>query len=267
MWWKMLLCLPLGAGAFRYPLLYAVYGGHFFRPDCPMWVELLCSWLFISLIMLLGLLVVLELLLLPLRLLQRRWAFFRKLRHTLLALCAPVALLTAAYLLEHALTTSAILLLLTAAAASAGLCLGGFSPAVTVLVWQITAGPLCYFTAAALVLQLWPEQLYRWQLCTIFSLAGIGWATINVNSFPMVVEMCSGADVGKYTGYYYTASMAAQTLTPMVSGFLMDKLGMGVLFPYAALFVAGSFVTMLFVKHGDSKVEAKRGLTAFDVED
>ena len=101
----------------------------------------------------------------------------------------------------------------------------------------------------------------------IFVLAGIAWATINVNSFPMVVELCSDGDVGKYTGYYYTASMAAQTLTPMVSGFLMDKLGMGVLFPYAALFVAGSFVTMLFVKHGDSKVEAKKGLDAFDVED
>ena len=101
----------------------------------------------------------------------------------------------------------------------------------------------------------------------IFVLAGFAWATINVNSFPMVVELCSDGDVGKYTGYYYTASMAAQTLTPMVSGYLMDKLGMGVLFPYATLFVAGSFVTMLFVKHGDSKVEAKKGLEAFDTED
>ena len=101
----------------------------------------------------------------------------------------------------------------------------------------------------------------------IFVLAGFAWATINVNSFPMVVELCSDGDVGKYTGYYYTASMAAQTLTPMVSGFLMDKLGLGVLFPYAALFVAGSFVTMLFVKHGDVKVEQKRGLEAFNVED
>lgn len=101
----------------------------------------------------------------------------------------------------------------------------------------------------------------------IFVLAGFAWATINVNSFPMVVELCSDGDVGKYTGYYYTASMAAQTITPMVSGFLMDKLGMGVLFPYAAIFVAGSFVTMLFVKHGDNKVEAKRGLEAFDSED
>ena len=101
----------------------------------------------------------------------------------------------------------------------------------------------------------------------IFVLAGFAWATINVNSFPMVVELCSDGDVGKYTGYYYTASMAAQTLTPMVSGFLMDKLGMGVLFPYASLFVAGSFVTMLFVKHGDSKVEAKKGIEALNVED
>ena len=101
----------------------------------------------------------------------------------------------------------------------------------------------------------------------IFVLAGIAWATINVNSFPMVVEMCSEGDVGKYTGYYYTASMAAQTLTPMVSGYIMDNLGMSALFPYAAIFVAGSFVTMLFVKHGDAKPEAKKGLEAFDIED
>ena len=101
----------------------------------------------------------------------------------------------------------------------------------------------------------------------LFALAGIGWATINVNSFPMVVEMCSGADIGKYTGYYYTASMAAQTVTPMLSGFLMDKMGMTVLFPYAAIFAALAFVTMSMVKHGDAKVEAKTGLDAFDIDD
>ena len=98
----------------------------------------------------------------------------------------------------------------------------------------------------------------------LFALAGIGWATINVNSFPMAVEMCSGADIGKYTGYYYTASMIAQIATPMLSGMLMDKMGMTVLFPYAAIFVALAFVTMLLVHHGDTKVEAKKGLEAFD---
>ena len=100
----------------------------------------------------------------------------------------------------------------------------------------------------------------------MFALAGIAWATINVNSFPMVVELASGGDVGKYTGFYYTASMAAQVATPMVSGLLMDKFGMHVLFPYAAVFTALAFVTMLFVKHGDSKPVAKVGLEVLDVD-
>ena len=98
----------------------------------------------------------------------------------------------------------------------------------------------------------------------LFALAGVAWATINVNSFPMVVEMCSGGDVGKYTGIYYTASMSAQIFTPIFSGLLMDRLGMTILFPYAVLFVAIAFITMLFVCHGDSRPTAKKGLEAFE---
>ncbi len=92
----------------------------------------------------------------------------------------------------------------------------------------------------------------------LFALAGIAWATINVNSFPMVVELSQGGSIGKYTGYYYTASMAAQIATPILSGALMDALGMSVLFPYGAIFVALSFVTMFFVKYGDSKPTAPK---------
>jgi len=103
-----------------------------------------------------------------------------------------------------------------------------------------------------------------WMMSCMFCLAGIAWASINVNSFPMVVEMCSGADVGKYTGYYYTASMAAQSLTPTVSGVFMDKIAMTSLFPYAAIFVGMAFFTMLMVRHGDAKAEAKKGLAAFE---
>ena len=98
----------------------------------------------------------------------------------------------------------------------------------------------------------------------MFALAGVAWATINVNSFPMVVEMCRGGDIGRYTGYYYTASMAAQTITPYLSGALMDRAGMTTLFPYAAVFVSLAFITMLFVRHGDSKPQARRGLEALD---
>lgn len=90
----------------------------------------------------------------------------------------------------------------------------------------------------------------------LFALAGIAWATINVNSFPMVVELAQGSTIGKYTGYYYTASMAAQVITPILSGWLMDTFGtMKILFPYATIFVGIAFVTMLFVKHGDAKPE------------
>ena len=106
-----------------------------------------------------------------------------------------------------------------------------------------------------------------WLMTAMFILAGVAWATINVNSFPMVVEMCSGADVGKYTGYYYTASMAAQSLTPTVSGVFMDRVAMTSLFPYASFFVGLAFFTMLMVKHGDSRVEAKKGLEALDIDD
>ena len=106
-----------------------------------------------------------------------------------------------------------------------------------------------------------------WLMNVMFALAGVAWATINVNSFPMVVEMCSGGDIGKYTGYYYTASMAAQIATPMLSGMLMDQMGMTVLFPYAAIFVALAFVTMSQVKHGDAKAEVKKGLEALAGDD
>ena len=82
----------------------------------------------------------------------------------------------------------------------------------------------------------------------LFALVGLGWAAINVNSFPMVVEMASGADIGKYTGYYYTFSMAAQVLTPILSGALLEHVGYHTLFPYAMAMLLCAFVTFFFVK-------------------
>ena len=95
------------------------------------------------------------------------------------------------------------------------------------------------------------------------ALAGIGWATINVNSYPMVVEMSKGNNVGKYTGIYYTASMSAQIITPVLSGIFMDHIGFGALFPYCAIFSVLAFLVMLFVKHGDSKPVPTEKLEAF----
>lgn len=105
-----------------------------------------------------------------------------------------------------------------------------------------------------------------WVMYIVFGLTGIGWATINVNSYPMVVELAKGSNVGKYTGYYYTFSMAAQILTPILSGILMDAIHQKALFPYATFFVAVAFITMYFTKHGDAKIEKKELLENFDVD-
>lgn len=101
----------------------------------------------------------------------------------------------------------------------------------------------------------------------LFALVGVAWAAINVNSLPMVVEMCKGSEVGKFTGYYYTFSMVAQVVTPILAGTLLKHISYKILFPYAAFFSACSFVTMLFVKHGDNKITPKAGLEAFDFDD
>ena len=120
--------------------------------------------------------------------------------------------------------------------------------------------------AAAFVYTMISDQ-FSPILYVLFVLVGVAWAFINVNSLPMVVEMCKGSEVGKFTGLYYTFSMTAQIMTPIVAGWLLENVGYTTLFPYAALFVFGSFITMGLVRHGDNKVEAKKGLEAFDVDD
>ncbi len=163
-------------------------------------------------------------------------------------------------------TSSSYLLVATVAAIAAFVPLGFLSNKLgrkaTVLI-GVAIMTVCYGVAV-----LFTKQTPLMYL--IFGLVGIGWAAINVNSFPMVVEMSTGADVGKYTGYYYAFSMAAQVVTPLLSGYIIDNLGFGykVLFPYAVIFSAASFLTMLFVKHGDSKPVKKASLLEnFDVED
>ena len=101
-------------------------------------------------------------------------------------------------------------------------------------------------------------------LYILFFLVGAAWALINVNSLPMVLEMCKGSEVGRFTGFYYTFSMTAQILTPILAGALLEHVSNMTLFPYCAVFVLLSFVTMLFVHHGDAKAQAKRGLEAFE---
>lgn len=101
-----------------------------------------------------------------------------------------------------------------------------------------------------------------------FAAIGVGWAAINVNSYPMIVEMGKGCDIGKFTGTYYTFSMTAQIFTPVLSGFLLENISYRTLFPYAFTFSALAFFTMRQVHHGDVKPEKKGSmLENFDVDD
>lgn len=120
---------------------------------------------------------------------------------------------------------------------------------------------ICYF-AAILV------NTYHPAINLAFAAIGVGWAAINVNSYPMIVEMSKGGDIGKFTGTYYTFSMTAQIFTPVLSGFLLENISYRTLFPYAFVFSALAFVTMLQVHHGDVRPEKKKSvLENFDVDD
>lgn len=129
----------------------------------------------------------------------------------------------------------------------------------------ILAGIVLLFASFALAFFF---TAYHPLINVLLVLIGVGWALINVNSYPMVVEMAKGSDVGKFTGYYYTFSMAGQIVTPVVSGALLEYVGYRTLFPYAALFAGLAFITMIMVQHGDSKpLAAKDKLEYLDVED
>ncbi len=120
---------------------------------------------------------------------------------------------------------------------------------------------LCYFAAIF-------AGAYHPVINIAFALIGIGWAAINVNSYPMIVEMSKGCDIGKFTGTYYTFSMTAQIFTPVLSGFLLEKVSYRTLFPYALVFSLLALVTMTQVHHGDARPDKKKSmLEHFDVDD
>lgn len=96
-------------------------------------------------------------------------------------------------------------------------------------------------------------ELVRVLMYPTFILVGGGWATINVHSFVMVVELSEESTTGTYTGLYYACSMTAQIVTPIIAGAVMDYILPTGLVPYAFIFACLALLTMSFVKHGNAK--------------
>ncbi|MBO5113687.1 MAG: MFS transporter [Lachnospiraceae bacterium] len=120
---------------------------------------------------------------------------------------------------------------------------------------------VCYFAAIF-------AGTYHPLINIAFAAIGVGWAAINVNSYPMIVEMSKECDIGKFTGTYYTFSMTAQIFTPVLSGFLLENVSYRTLFPYAFIFSVLAFCTMTQVQHGDARPDKKKSvLENFDVDD
>ncbi len=105
-----------------------------------------------------------------------------------------------------------------------------------------------------------------WVLYPFFAICGIGWAFINCCSYPMFVELASGSNVGKYTGFYYAASMLAQTLTPVCAGLLiLQAKQWDILFVYSTIVMAVALIVFVFVDNVKTKnIKIKKGLEALD---
>ena len=143
-------------------------------------------------------------------------------------------------------TTGAIALLIFTAASIASYLPGG------ILAQKIGRKKTIMLGIACILLPFFIASfLSNWNLIgfvLLFVLAGFGWAAINSNSYPMVVEYANGSNGGKFTGFYYTASQLAQTITPLIIGGVMDLIGRRMMFPYATLFLLVSISFMVIVR-------------------
>lgn len=93
------------------------------------------------------------------------------------------------------------------------------------------------------------------QMGIVLAVSGIGWALINVNTLPMVID--SAADerlLGTYTGLYYLASQVGAALAPLMMGAVIDLFGSN----FRTIFLSGpgffvlGLLAMLLVTRGEA---------------
>ena len=104
-------------------------------------------------------------------------------------------------------------------------------------------------------------------LYAVWVIKGFGMALVYNCSFPMVVELCSSKKIGQFTGYYYAASMSAQTVTPVLLGLIFNRTRAWRTLPvYACVLTVLSFLvfTALVKNIKAHKVENVVGLEALD---
>ena len=145
--------------------------------------------------------------------------------------------------------------------------------------WTVSSGLIISFLATMIMIFVRPtgkvvgehgEFSFPAILFGVWALKGFGMALVHNCSFPMVVELCTSKKIGKFTGYYYAASMSAQTVTPVLLGLIFMRTGAwGALPVYSTILtVCSALVFILLVKNIKTrKVANASGLEAFAEED
>ena len=97
-----------------------------------------------------------------------------------------------------------------------------------------------------------PRMLTMAGLMLMFG--GIGWAFVNINSLPMVVELTTADRLGTFTGLYYLFSTLSAIVGPNVNGWAIQLTGnnYNVIMLIAPFFLLTALVLMLGVRRGEA---------------
>lgn len=183
------------------------------------------------------------------------------------------------YYLNSSSSSTMILTIVAGLASAVGFAIAGIIADKIGRKWTVSSGLCLTFIALAVMIFIHPtgnvvgvngEFSFPVLLFAIWVLKGFGMALVHNCSFPMVVELCSAKKIGKFTGYYYAASMAAQTVTPVLLGFIFMRSGAwGALPVYSTILIAlSAIVFIILVKNIKAdKIDNAKGLEALGADD
>ncbi len=180
------------------------------------------------------------------------------------------------YYLNSSSGSTMLLTIIGGVASVAGFAIAGMIADKIGRKWTISGGlaltvlalaVMCFVAPTGRVTGAHGEFAFPALLFAVWAVKGFGMALVHNCSFPMVVELCSSKKIGKFTGFYYAASMSAQTVTPILLGLVFKAtLAWRALPVYAGALSLFSFVvfTLLVKNIRARKVDNARGLAAIE---
>ena len=180
------------------------------------------------------------------------------------------------YYLNSVSSSTMILTIIGGVASVIGFAIAGMIADKIGRKWTVTCGlsltvigmiVMCFVTPTHVVTGANGEFSFPALLYAVGAIRGFGMALVHNCSFPMVVELCSSNKIGRFTGFYYAASMSAQTITPVLLGLVFNvTLAWRALPVYSAIMLFLSCMVFLFfvknIKAG--KVANAKGLEAIE---